>query len=103
MSFDYFVGGLRMESVAMRAMPALRSADEVFLSPVIIGELLAGFGGGRRRAAHRVGMWAARCSRMRYARFEARDILRPLHVGVSWVPVSAVEKHPERATEFLWR
>ena len=46
---------------------------------------------------------AAAAHPRRYAHFEARDILRPLHFGVSWVPVSAVEKHPERATEFLWR
>jgi tRNA(fMet)-specific endonuclease VapC len=39
-----------------RAKEALGSADEVFLSPVIIGELLSGFGGGRRRAANEAGL-----------------------------------------------
>jgi predicted nucleic acid-binding protein len=39
-----------------RAKEALRSADEVFLSPVIIGELLSGFGVGRRRAANEAGL-----------------------------------------------
>lgn len=38
------------------AKEALRSADEVYLSPVIIGELLSGFGGGRRRAVNEAGL-----------------------------------------------
>jgi predicted nucleic acid-binding protein len=39
-----------------RAKEALRSADEVYLSPVIIGELLSGFSGGHRRAANEAGL-----------------------------------------------
>ena len=39
-----------------RAKEALRSADEVYLTPVVIGELLSGFGSGRRRAANEDGL-----------------------------------------------
>ena len=39
-----------------RAKGALRSADEVYLTPVVIGELLSGFGGGRRRSANEAGL-----------------------------------------------
>ncbi|NNN06420.1 MAG: type II toxin-antitoxin system VapC family toxin [Elusimicrobia bacterium] len=38
------------------AREALRTADEVYLTPVVIGELLSGFGGGRRRAANEAGL-----------------------------------------------
>lgn len=33
-----------------RAKEELGAAEEVYLTPVVVGELLAGFGGGRRRA-----------------------------------------------------
>jgi predicted nucleic acid-binding protein len=38
------------------AKEALRSADEVYLTPVVVGELLAGFAGGRRRSANEAGL-----------------------------------------------
>lgn len=38
------------------AVAAVQSADSHFLNPVVIGELLAGFGGGRRRAENESGL-----------------------------------------------
>lgn len=38
------------------AVSAVRAAELLFLTPVIVAELLAGFGGGRRRAENESGL-----------------------------------------------
>ena len=38
------------------AVAAVQTAEALFLSPVVIAELLAGFGGGRRRAENESGL-----------------------------------------------
>ena len=38
------------------AVAAIQAAEALFLTPVVIAELLAGFGGGRRRAENESGL-----------------------------------------------
>lgn len=38
------------------AVEAVQTAQALFLTPIVIGELLAGFGGGRRRAENESGL-----------------------------------------------
>lgn len=38
------------------AVAAVQGADAIFLNPIIVAELLAGFGGGRRRAENESGL-----------------------------------------------
>lgn len=38
------------------AVSAVRAAELLFLTPVVVAELLAGFGGGRRRAENESGL-----------------------------------------------